>query len=105
MKLAKKITRHGILGIAAAAFIAVVVHPILAQSKAEREAAVLKYQGKFLIAKKDGIAVGPFEGGGIMSPRTGGAVNVVNDAGVIQEVPGTVLWFTKARSSRSPLSI
>ena len=51
----------------------------------------MKYQGKLLIAKKDGIAVGPFVKGMLWDPTTGGAVNVVNDAGVIQEIPGTAL--------------
>jgi hypothetical protein len=43
MKLAKRITTHGILRIAAAAFMVVLVHPIEAQSKTEKDAAVLKY--------------------------------------------------------------
>lgn len=91
MKLAKKITTHGILRIAAAAFMVVLVHPIQAQSKTEKDAAVLKYQGKFLIAKKDGIVVGPFVKGTWYGPGYGGAGNVVNDGGVIQAIPGTAL--------------
>ena len=85
MKLAKKITTHRILRIAAAAFIAVVVHPIQAQSKAEKDAAVLKYKGKFLIAKKDGMFVGTLSEGVLCSdPRWHGPVNGINEAGDIQ---------------------
>ena len=82
-----RIAMSGILRIAAVAFIAVLVHPIQAQSKTEKEAAVFKYQGKLLIAKKDGIAVGPFgKGGTVWEPTaTPGAVNTINDAGVTQD--------------------
>jgi len=91
MELLETISTHRIPLIAAAAIMALLVNPIQAQSKAEKDAAVLKYQGKYLIAKKDGIAVGPFEKGGPWEPASGGAGNVVTEAGVIQVVPGTAL--------------
>jgi hypothetical protein len=46
-----------------AAFVGLIVHPIQAQSKTEKEAAVLKYQGKFLIVKIDGTSIGAAGGG------------------------------------------
>jgi hypothetical protein len=92
MKIAERISTHRILRIVAAASMALLVHPIYAQSRTEKEAAVLKYQGKLLIVKKDGIAVGPFvKGGTLLEPGTGGAVNTINDAGITQETPGTAL--------------
>jgi|GEM_PF-655304 hypothetical protein len=91
MKFAKRITTHRIPRIAAAAFIALLVHPIQAQSKVEKEAAVLKYQGKLLIVKKDGIAASSFVKGILWSPTTGGAVNIINDAGAFQVIAGTEL--------------
>jgi hypothetical protein len=84
MKLAKKITTHGILRIAAAAFIAVIVHPIQAQSKTEKEAAILKYKNKFLLVKKDGISVGLLSEGLMCSKPGYGTVNIVNDVADIQ---------------------
>ena len=82
---------HRVLVLAAAACLALLVQPTQAQSKTEKDAAALKYQGKFLIAKKDGIAVGPFVKGMLWDPTSGGAVNLINDAGVTQVVPGTAL--------------
>jgi len=81
---------HRALRIAAAAFMALLVQPIQAQSKEEKEAAVLKYKGKFLVVKKDGIAVGPFVKD-LMGPTTGGASNIINDAGAIQTLGGIAL--------------
>jgi hypothetical protein len=94
MKFAERISTHQMLRlrIAALAFMGLLVQPIHAQSKAEKEAAVLKYQGKFLLAKKDGIAVGPFvRGGTLLEPATPGAVNTINETGLTQETPGTAL--------------
>ena len=81
MVFAKRITTRRIRRIVAAAFMAVLVYPIRAQSKGEKEAAVLKYKGKFLFVKRDGIAVG------VMSVSDGfcaasGAVNTINDTGI-----------------------
>jgi hypothetical protein len=50
-----RLTAHRLLRIAAAAFMALLVHPIQAQSKEEKEAAIIKYKGKFLVVKKDGL--------------------------------------------------
>jgi hypothetical protein len=92
MKSARRITTHRILIVAAAAFMALLVHPIHAQSKMEKEAAVLKYQGKILIVKKDGIATGSFVKRIQWEPTSGGAaLNIINDAGVSQVIAGTEL--------------
>lgn len=57
MKFAERTTIHRILVLAAAACVAVLVQPAEAQTKAEKEAAVLKYKGKFLVVKKDGLVM------------------------------------------------
>ena len=77
MKFAERSSTHRILRIAAAAFIALFVRPIHAQSKIEKEAAVLKYKDKFLLVKNDGIVVnhGHRERGECV-----GAVMIINDA-------------------------
>jgi hypothetical protein len=71
-----------ILILGAAAFVGLIVHPIQAQSKTEKEAAVSKYQGKRLIVKIDGISVG-FTGEGLCAVRPG-AANLIGDAGDVQ---------------------
>ena len=64
------------------------IHLIKAQSKTDKEAAVVKYQDKFLIVKKDGIAVSPFVKEtrilGIRNPSFGGAINIINGAEGVQ---------------------
>jgi hypothetical protein len=70
-----------ILILGMAAFVGLIVHPIQAQSKTEKEAAVLKYKDKFLIVKIDGISVGA-AGEGLCASR--GPANIIGDAGDIQ---------------------
>jgi hypothetical protein len=63
----------------------VLAHPAQAQSKAEKDAAVLKYKGKFLIAKKDGVSMGLLSEGLVCSdPALHGPANIVNDVADIQ---------------------
>ena len=85
MKFTERITTHRILGLAAATFVVLLVQPIQAQSKAEKDAAVLKYKNKFLLVKKDGLSVGLLSEGLVCSqPDWHGPVNVVNDVADIQ---------------------
>jgi hypothetical protein len=85
-------SKHRAAIIVAAALMALFSRSIPAQSKAEKDAAVLKYKGKFLVVKKDGIEAGPFVGGGgFMDPIVGGAGNIIYETGVIHEIPGEVL--------------
>jgi hypothetical protein len=90
MNIAQRITTHRILRIAAAGFMALLIHPIEAQSKAEKEAAILKYKGKFLVVKKDGIFMGEAGEGmcrpanpllpRVLEPPRATATNVISDA-------------------------
>jgi hypothetical protein len=85
MKLAERMSNHRILIIAAAAFTALPIHPIHAQSKAEKDAATLKYKDKFLLVKKDGISVGLLSEGLVCSERSyHGPANIVDAAADIR---------------------
>jgi hypothetical protein len=77
-------TKHGILKIAAAAFMAALVHPMQAQSKTEKDAVILRYKNKFLLVKKAGVSVGLLSEGLMRSQPGHGTVNIVNDAEDIQ---------------------
>lgn len=80
-----RLTMHRTLWIAAAAFMAALVHPIQAQSKTEKEAAILKYKNKFLLVKQDGISVGILSEGLMCDEHVGkGTVNIINDMTDIQ---------------------
>ena len=67
-----------------AAFVGLIVHPVEAQSRTEKEAAVLKYKGKFLIVKNDGISVGLAGEGMCSLGDSSGAINVLSAAGGIE---------------------
>jgi hypothetical protein len=59
------------LTIAAVSFVATLLYPIQAQTKAEKEAAVLKYKDKFLVVKKEGLYLGVV-GEGMCQPSLSG---------------------------------
>ena len=61
MKVANRSTTHRILRIAATVFLAALVHPMQAQSKTEKEAAIVKYKDKFLLVNGDGLFVGQYQ--------------------------------------------
>ena len=84
MNFANTITIHRILRIAAAALMAVLVYPIQAQSKTEKEAADLKYKDKFLLVNRDGIFVGILSEGLMCSKPGVTTTNGINDVGDVQ---------------------
>jgi hypothetical protein len=69
-----------ILTITAVTLVAL-VYPVQAQTKAEKEAAVLKYKDKFLVVKKEGLYLGVV-GEGMCRPGMGGSsvANFIEDA-------------------------
>jgi hypothetical protein len=80
MKIANIITTHRVVLIAATILMALLVRPIPAQSKAEKEDAVLKYKSKFLVVKRDGIFIG-IAGEGLCHPGIPSHVgNLISDA-------------------------
>ena len=78
-----------ILTIGAVTLVAPLGYPIQAQTKAEKEAAVLKYKDKFLVVKKEGLYLGvvgegmcrpSLSGRGPLEPRFAPVTIVIADA-------------------------
>lgn len=83
-----------ILTITAVTF-AGLVYPLLAQTKAEKEAAVSKYKDKFLVVKKEGLYLGVVGEGGcrptlsgprLLEPRRAAVTLAIDDAEHVKDI-------------------